>query len=157
VSVDHRHPCTLGGHGDVRVHDLAATDAAQDLPGLDLYLLLLAGDEWDHVVEQLQARHTGEPRTRDSLECHHVDLADPERAVEWREGQREADGRTVRIGDDPASVVLRRQEVQVFWIHLRHEQRHDGVHAVVLGVRYDHRARPREVLLYRPGDRRVKR
>ena len=92
----------------------------------------------DEVVDDLEARNSGEAGARDRLHGHDVDLFDAKGIVKWFEGQDEADRRTVGVGDDGTAVIrLGADQVQVIRVDLGNQQRNVVPHPVVLRVRDD--------------------
>ena len=144
VSVDHGNPVALGRNGKLGRRDRAAADLPQDLPRLDLELLLFAGNPGNHVVQDLVAGDAGQAGAGYRLQGDHRDAFEPEGGGQRLERQHQPDRRAVRVGDDAVrqvgAVPGRRQQCEVVRIHLGHEQRDVFVHAVGAGVRYDQAA-----------------
>ena len=81
--------------------------------------------------------------------------------MDRRERQRGDDGDAVAVGDDPAlpfaPALLRLEDAEVIRVHLGDDERHIGVHPVVLGVAEDEPAGAGEGGFDLGGDRRVQR
>lgn len=120
-----------------------AVEAAQDLAGLGLELVLLARDEGHDVVDHVHARDARVPRARDGLhgdDGHGRDGA--ERGLERGKGDDEADDGAVGVADEeapaePADGTLVGDEVEVGEVDGRDDEGDEGVAAVVFGVGED--------------------
>lgn len=118
-------------------------EGAEDLLGLRLELVLLAGDVGDDVVENVERGHARVAGAGDGLEGHDGDLVNgAEAGLQGGEGDDEADDGAVGVADEEALVeavvfALVGDEVKVGEVDGRHDEGHDGIAAVVLGVGED--------------------
>ena len=100
------HPVALGADSELRPLDVAVLALSQDLERLGLDLLLLSLDVGEHVVDDVQAGHSGISRTRECLHGHHADLFQAKGPMQRRQGQNQGNGGAVGVGDDKPRGLL---------------------------------------------------
>lgn len=118
-------------------------NGAEDLPGLGLELVLLALDEGHDVVHDVHAGHARVARAGDGLHGDDADGGDGAKGgLQGGEGDDEPDDGAVGVADEEAlgQVVdgaLVGDEVEVRQVDGGHDERDEGVAAVVFGVGED--------------------
>lgn len=118
-------------------------DGAEDLLGLGLELVLLALDEGDDVVDDVEGGDAGVAGAGDGLEGDDGDGLDgAEAGLEGGEGDDEADDGAVGVADEEALVevvlgALVGDEVEVGEVDGRDDEGDEGVATVVFGVGED--------------------
>lgn len=118
-------------------------DAAEDLVGLPFDFIFFAADEGDDVVHDIQAAYTGVTCTRDGLEGgDHDGLEGPKGLFEGGEGDDDAGGGAVGVGDDVALFEaelfpLVGDDGEVGRVDEGDDERAEGVSAVVFGIGVD--------------------
>lgn len=122
---------------------LGVVEAAEDLAGLGLELVFLALDEGHHVVNHVHGRHAGVSRARDGLHGDDADGGDgAKRRLEGGQGPDEPDDGAVGVAHQEAPLELVHaslvgDEIQVREVDGRHDERHERIAPVVLGIRED--------------------
>lgn len=117
--------------------------ATEDLGELPFDLLLFLADVRDDVVENVEGSDTGVTRTGDGLHGgDHDSLEGTESPLEGVEGDGNAGGGAVRVGDDETLRVARlgllmRDDVEVGGVDEGDDEGDEGVAAEVAGVRED--------------------
>src|SRR5690606_21539705 len=132
LGLDHHLPFFLGRAvvwEDVDVRDHVEGDLLGELFRFDR----IADEDVAALLEQLV--HPGLTRARDRLVGRDNHAPDAGRVVQRLERDDQLRGRTVRVRDDVAVPVL----VDRVGVHLGHDQRHVGVHAVERRI-VDHHA-----------------
>lgn len=118
-------------------------NGAEDLPGLRLELVLLTLDKGHDIVHDVHAGHARVSRARDGLHGDDADGGDgAEGGLEGGEGDNEPDDGAVGVADEEAlgQVVdgsLVGDEVEVREVDGGHDERDEGIAAVVFGVGED--------------------
>lgn len=148
VAVDDGDAGACGGDvdlfGRVEVKRLVVgRDAAENLVGLPLDFIFFTADEGDDVVHDIQAAYAGVACAGDGLERgDHDGLEGPKGLFEGSEGDDEAGGGAVGVGDDVALfktelLSLVRDDGEVGGVDERDDERAQRVSAVVFGVGVD--------------------
>lgn len=118
-------------------------NGAENLPGLGLELVLLALDEGHHVVDDVHAGHARVSCARDGLHGDDADGGDGAKGgLEGGEGDDEPDDGAVGVADEEAlgqlvDGSLVGDEVEVRQVDGGHDERDEGIAAVVFGVGED--------------------
>lgn len=145
VAVDDGDAGACGGDvdlfGRVEVKGLVVgRDAAENLVGLPFDFLFFTADEGDDVVHDIQAAYAGVACAGDGLEGgDHDGLEGPKGLFERGEGDDEAGGGAVGVGDDVALfktelLSLVRDDGEVGGVDEGDDERAQRVSAVVFGV-----------------------
>lgn len=118
-------------------------NGAEDLPGLGLELVLLALDKGHDVVHDVHAGHARVSRAGDGLHGDDADGGDGAKGgLQGGEGDDEPDDGAVGVADEEAlgelvDGALVGDEVEVRQVDGGHDERDEGVAAVVFGVGED--------------------
>ncbi len=111
------------------------------LADLFLQLLFFVLDVGDDVAEDVERGDAGVARAGDGLHGADEEALDAEVFFERLEGEYEADGTAVGVGDDVAaglaSPLLGFDQAEVAGVDFRDDERHVGGHAEGAGVRDD--------------------
>lgn len=146
VAVEHGDAVAGGGDAQRVLRDAGGgvgVEGAEDLARLGLELVLLAANEGHHVVQDVHAADARVPGPGHGLHRDHADRVDgAEPRLQRRERDHEPDHRAVRVAHQEALLEavlppLVGDEVEVRQVDRRHDEGHQRVAAVVLGVGED--------------------
>ena len=155
MALDYRYAGARGANLHPSRPDPGAVHATEELGRFLDDLRLLAPDEGDHVLRDVERGNAGVARAADRLHGDHVHVGHPEGVMQRLEAHGEHDRGAVTVGDDeplglrfPALVV---NQAKVVGVHLGDDERDVGRHAQVAGVREDGIAAFGELALHRAG------
>ena len=105
MAFEHGNAVAHGGDGGVCGLEAGGVieDGAEELANLFLELLLFVLDEGDDVAEDVEGGYAGIAGAGDSLHGGDEQLLDAEALMERREGEDEADGAAVGVGDEESA------------------------------------------------------
>ncbi len=103
VAVDDGDAVAVRGEGEGRGLEAGGGGRAEELGDLFLELLFFVLDVGDDVAEDVERGDAGIAGAGDGLQGGDEELVDAEAGFERREGEDEADGAAVGVGDDVAA------------------------------------------------------
>ena len=142
VAVFYGDAVAVGGEAGVEGVDAAAGESAKKLDNFFLELFFFVLDEGDDVAEDVEGGDAGVACAGDGLEGGDEEAFDAEAGLERGEGEDEADGAAVGVGDDVAAGLvfffavpgLVVDEGEVVGVDLGHDEGDVGGHAEGGGV-----------------------